>query len=168
MSIASYLSQLLNASGLITGSKIASSTIGLSNLSATGTPSASNFLRGDNTWAAVSAGTVTSVATGSGLTGGPITSSGTISLDVYTGSTVNNQTYPVGTTVLVTGISSININGSTAVWSPPAVGGSQFNMTNPGGAGTVSLTGTWRNRGLAYSVSVCSTVYYTFLVQRVA
>lgn len=50
MSIAAYLSNLLNSSGLIVGSKIASNTIGLSNLSATGTPSASNFLRGDNTW----------------------------------------------------------------------------------------------------------------------
>jgi hypothetical protein len=41
------------------------------------------FLRGDGTWAATVdnySGTVTSIATGSGLTGGTITSSGTISL----------------------------------------------------------------------------------------
>jgi hypothetical protein len=40
----------------------------------------SKFLRGDNTWQTVSSGsgTVTSVATGAGLSGGPITGSGTI------------------------------------------------------------------------------------------
>lgn len=42
--------------GTITGTDIASSTIGLGNLSATGTPGSSNFLRGDNTWAAPSGG----------------------------------------------------------------------------------------------------------------
>jgi hypothetical protein len=39
-----------------------------------------NFLRADGTWA-TPAGSVTSIATGTGLTGGPITSTGTISLD---------------------------------------------------------------------------------------
>ncbi len=44
----------------------------------------SNFLRADGTWQApggAGGGTVTSVATGTGLTGGPITGTGTISLD---------------------------------------------------------------------------------------
>jgi Chaperone of endosialidase len=50
---------------------------------ASGTASSSTYLRGDQTWASVSAGgsgTVTSVASGTGLVGGPITSSGTLSL----------------------------------------------------------------------------------------
>ena len=38
----------------ITNAKMADDAIGLAELSATGTPSSSNFLRGDNTWAAAS------------------------------------------------------------------------------------------------------------------
>ncbi len=70
MSIAAYLSNLLNSSGLIAGSKIASNTIELSNLSATGTPSASNFLRGDNTWASPTAVTVVTLGTTTATTSG--------------------------------------------------------------------------------------------------
>ena len=46
------------------------------------------------------AGTVTNVATGSGLTGGPITSSGTISLDTAYGDTVNPYGSKTANTVL--------------------------------------------------------------------
>ena len=55
--------------GIITSAKIADSTIGLADLSATGTKNATTFLRGDNTWGAVS-------------TSGTIVSS---TSDVYTG-----------------------------------------------------------------------------------
>jgi fibronectin-binding autotransporter adhesin len=66
----------------ITGGTITGSGTITGDLSATGTPSASTFLRGDNTWATPGGGgTVTSVASGTGLTGGPITSSGTLSVD---------------------------------------------------------------------------------------
>jgi len=66
----------------VTGGTITTSGTVTADLSATGTPSASNFLRGDNTWAApAGGGTVTSVASGTGLTGGPITGSGTLSID---------------------------------------------------------------------------------------
>jgi len=44
------------------------------------TGDATKFLRGDGTWAAGGTGTVTSVATGNGLSGGPITNTGTIDL----------------------------------------------------------------------------------------
>jgi hypothetical protein len=43
-------------SGVVTGAKIASATIDLSNLSATGTKDNTTFLRGDNTWAVPSGG----------------------------------------------------------------------------------------------------------------
>jgi len=47
----------------------------------TGTPSSSTYLRGDGTWATISgSGTVTNIATGTGLTGGPITTTGTIAI----------------------------------------------------------------------------------------
>ena len=51
---------------------------GLVPLSGGGT---TNFLRADGTWAAPAGGTVTSVGTGYGLSGGPITSTGTIVVD---------------------------------------------------------------------------------------
>lgn len=56
--------------------------IAIADLSATGTPSSSTYLRGDNTWATVGgSGTVTSIIAGTGLTGGTITTSGTIAID---------------------------------------------------------------------------------------
>jgi hypothetical protein len=143
MSIASYLSQLLNSSGLVPGSKIASSAIGLSQLTATGTPSSSNFLRGDNTWAAAGTGTVTSVATGTGLTGGPITTTGTISL-VTTYGAVGTYTfaYPSG--------SATYTGGQTAAGSGLRI--AQFAIST-GCSGYVSMTagaslsGTWQCMG---------------------
>ena len=56
--------------------------IAMSDIVATGTPSASTYLRGDGSWQAVSGGgggTVTSITAGTGLSGGTITTSGTIS-----------------------------------------------------------------------------------------
>lgn len=55
--------QTITLSGAVTGSgtttiatTLASSTVGITNLSATGTPSSTTYLRGDNTWATVSGG----------------------------------------------------------------------------------------------------------------
>lgn len=56
--------------------------IAMSDIVATGTPSASTYLRGDGSWSTVSGGgggTVTSITAGTGLSGGTITTSGTIS-----------------------------------------------------------------------------------------
>ncbi|MGY8805827.1 MAG: hypothetical protein ACKVK6_16530, partial [bacterium] len=53
-------------------------------LSATGTPSASTFLRGDNTWATAGSGSVTSVGlsmpTAFTITNSPVTSTGTLTV----------------------------------------------------------------------------------------
>jgi hypothetical protein len=55
--------QSISISGAVTGSgstaittTLANSVVGISNLSASGTPSATTYLRGDNTWATVSGG----------------------------------------------------------------------------------------------------------------
>jgi len=80
--------QTIALSGDVTGTgstaittTISAGAVDIAMLSATGTPSATTFLRGDNTWATpAGSGTVTSVATGTGLTGGTITTTGTISL----------------------------------------------------------------------------------------
>lgn len=84
---ATYLTanQSITLSGAVTGSgttaittTLANSVVGIANLSATGTPSATTYLRGDNTWATVSGGgggTVTSVAALTlGTTGTDLTS----------------------------------------------------------------------------------------------
>ena len=60
------------------------------------TGSTSTFLRNDGTWATVGggSGTVTSVGSGAGLTGGAITSSGSLSIDyAYSGTWTANQTF---------------------------------------------------------------------------
>ena len=49
--------------GGVTGTQIANSTIAVGKLSATGTPGASNFLRGDNSWAAVNFSNLVGTAT---------------------------------------------------------------------------------------------------------
>lgn len=64
---------------------IDNSTVTVSKINATGTPSGTTFLRGDGTWSAPSgSGTVTQVDSGTGLTGGPITSTGTLSVSFGT------------------------------------------------------------------------------------
>ena len=52
------------AANAVTGAKIATATIPVSKLSATGTPSTTTFLRGDNSWAAAGTGTVTTLSSG--------------------------------------------------------------------------------------------------------
>ena len=83
-------------------------------LSATGTPSASTFLRGDNTWATAGSGSVTSVGlsmpTAFTITNSPVTSAGTLTV---TGA---------GTTLQY-------IDGTGALQTFPAVGGTYTNST---------------------------------------
>ena len=82
----------INASAAIDGSKLDVELDDLSNVSVA-SPSTDEFLKWNGTtWVPGSvegAGTVLNVATGTGLTGGPITSSGTISVD--TGGIGTNQ-----------------------------------------------------------------------------
>lgn len=65
---------------------VANGAITMTKIGATGTPSASTYLRGDGTWATVSggSGTVTGITAGTGLTGGTITTSGTLAVSYGT------------------------------------------------------------------------------------
>jgi hypothetical protein len=100
------------------------------------------------------AGTVTSVATNNGLTGGTITTSGTIGLDVYNGTTVNYASYAIGTSVFVganlNSYSTFYVNASTTIYSANSTGcvtlRPSFGQSSLG-AGSTALAGTWRARG---------------------
>lgn len=74
------------------------------------------FLRGDGSWADPAddySGTVTSIATGSGITGGPITTSGTISL-----TPINDQTLLANLSGVSAAPSEYNISELTPYLSP--------------------------------------------------
>lgn len=108
-------------------------------------------------------GTVTSVATGNGLTGGTITSTGTISLDYYTGSTSTNTSYPIGTYLFM-----VNNNTGTTNSSVPnmRVNNAYTYFQNSTVAGT-ALSGTWRWRGYGI-LDACNNSAGASLVQRTA
>ena len=115
-------------------------------------------------WSTV-VGTVYQLETTGGLTGGPITSTGTISLNLYTGGVADNTNYPVGTTVSVyTGIGSA---GQRQVSSTQIIYSGNLNGVE--GVSGSPLSGTWRNRGLCGTDyrSPAETRYY-YLYQRVA
>ena len=127
-----------NASNLTTG------TVGTARL-ASGTANSTTYLRGDQTWATVSGG-VTSITAGNGLSGGTITSSGTIALDYYTGTSATNGSYPVGSYIMGNESFTNTLNSSAAVWLSPSASNITF-VNFQGGGNWISVAGTWRSRG---------------------
>lgn len=124
----------LNASNLATG------TVGTARL-ATGTANSTTYLRGDQTWATVSGG-VTSITAGNGLTGGTITTSGTIALDFYTGSVSTNTSFPIGSYLYSqNGTAGLNNNASRTLYA-----GAGNRITDSSGVGS-AISGTWVARG---------------------
>jgi fructose-1,6-bisphosphatase len=119
---------------------------------------------GTSTYWSTIVGTITQVNTAAGIIGGPITSTGTISLDLYSGSSAVNTNYPVGTTVSV--YTGTNAGGQRTVATTETI--YTDNLNGIAGASGSPLIGTWRNRGL------CGTDYrspseirYYYLYQRV-
>lgn len=110
---------------------LGSAVVGITQLSATGTPSASTYLRGDNTWATIpagNAGTVTSITAGTGLTGGTITSSGTIATDytstpTWTGSHIwqNNAASNTLTPYITLANNTTGLTASGTVYYSPTL-----------------------------------------------
>lgn len=126
-----------------------------------------NILQSNGTtWQSVAPATtgVTSITAGNGLTGGTITSTGTIALDFYTGTAVNNSSYPIGSYISVRDTSSgWYVNSTFTIFSPPTSGEQFFNPSSQG-TGSSALTGTWRSRGQTGNAG-CGGY---FLFQRVA
>ena len=107
---------------------------------------------GKPSWTTAASGGVTSITAGSGLTGGTITTSGTIALDVYTGTSFNNTSFPVGTTVSAQGASAFQMNESSTLWVATAgcgagIGAVFAQGSNPSSGYFGSLAGTWNSRG---------------------
>ena len=105
--------------------------IGVSALSATGTPTATTYLRGDNTWATIAGGgsvTTVSVVTANGISG-----------------TVSNPTTTPAITLSLGAISPASVNASGGI-TGTTIGGtlttaSQPNITTLGSLGTITVTG---------------------------
>jgi hypothetical protein len=110
----------------------------------------------NNAWTSLASGSgVTSIATGTGLTGGPITSTGTISIDstvvTLTGTqTLTNKTIS-GASNTLTNIANASLTNSTI--SGVALGGNLFDLT----AGT----GVSFNAGTTYNGSAAITINAT-------
>jgi hypothetical protein len=118
---------------------------------------AGNLLTSNGTtWTstAPAASGVTSVATGNGLTGGTITSSGTLSLDYYTGTDRDNTSYPIGTYLFVAYTPNVGVgvrNASSTIYGYTGGLNNAFyvfgNFAPAGGLTGFTLSGTWRARG---------------------
>ncbi|AWM38681.1 hypothetical protein GobsT_31300 [Gemmata obscuriglobus] len=121
-------------------------TLLIGDLPGTGTPSSSTYLRGDGTWATPSgSGTVTSVnltAPAAGLTvsGGPITSSGSITLALAD---------DLAALEALTGTNTLYYRSGASTWSAVTIG-SGLSFTG----GTLSATGGGGGSGTVTSVGI--------------
>lgn len=123
------------------------------------------------TVSATGGGTVTSVSGTNGLTG-TVTTSGSLSLDVYTGSTKGNTSYPIGTNLILgnaqAGGTAVKLASSSPLWVYTGGCACQGNYVYSGqvGGGYSQLAGTWRGRG-AVVTNTCPPTAFT-LMQRTA
>ena len=98
-------------------------------ISATGTPSSTNYLRGDGSWQTVTGG-VTSITAGTGLSGGTITSTGTIAVDYTTWKTgLSAQAMTV--TSLSDSSGTISFDASTSRMATVTMSGTGRTFSNP-------------------------------------
>jgi len=112
------------------------------------------------TWTSGGAG-VTSAVAGNGITVSGATGAVTISLDVYTGTTQNNTSYPIGTTVFLTNTGG----GANSTIANLRVNNTHGYFANTTGAGYTAISGTWRCRG--QQVDGCNNPMYG-ICQRVS
>jgi hypothetical protein len=133
----------------------------------TGTPnfvapgSNGNILTSNGTtWtsAAPASGGVTSLTAGNGITVSASTGAVTVSQDIYTGSTANNTSFPVGTTILANnGLQSVLLNATQTIRFGQASNPYSYQWSNTSFS---ALSGTWRCRG--FMNGPCSEAGYLF------
>ena len=98
-----------------------------------------------------SGGGVTSAVAGNGITVSGATGAVTFSQDFYTGTAVQNTSYPIGTYLLMArggGATPMVINGSISTFCEGNGGTASCYYGASIGTGSVALSGTWRGRGM--------------------
>jgi hypothetical protein len=133
------------------------------------TGSVVTFLRNDGTWATPAgggSGTVTSVATGTGLTGGPITTTGTVALanTAVTAGSYTAANITVDAQGRLTAAASGSAGGGTvtsvSVVTANGLAGTVATSTStPAITLTTSVTGVLKGNGSAISAAVAGTDY---------
>jgi hypothetical protein len=99
------------------------------------------------TWTSASS-VVTSAVAGNGITVSGATGAVTISQDIYTGSTYNYTSYPIGTYLYITNQAVYpSINGTQTIKVSSAEQTVFYAGSNPYGGTEYTLAGTWRSRG---------------------
>jgi len=115
-------------------------------------------------------GGVTSAVAGNGITVSGATGAVTFSQDIYTGSTSNNTSFPIGSYIIIgwggTATQVLNNSSFTPYVYNNSSYANEYYNSNPSGSGRVALSGTWRTRG-AVQNSGC-TQGGGFLGQRTA
>lgn len=129
------------ANSAVTTAKIADANVTIAKLSATGTPSSTTYLRGDNTWATVSSGGVTSAVAGNGISVSGATGAVTFSLAAPSYNTVGSY---------ITGYCAPNGSSAITSGSTYSAGTGTFQVQAYEiwqGQTTNNLSGTWRWMG---------------------
>jgi len=149
------------------------SKINVASITATGTANSTTYLRGDGAWATVSggggSGTVTSVNANSTIgftfTGGPVTTSGTLTLSGPTPGTSGNVLTSNGSswisgTLTQTSKAWVNFNGTLASPITPRANYNVSSVTK-NGTGDYTLNFTNALADANYSISGSSSVFTT-------
>lgn len=129
-----------------------------------------NYTKANGQAVVAPAAGVTSAVAGNGITVSSATGAVTISQDFYSGTTVNNNSYPVGSYLVlstVTGNPTPSVAATSTLYTPPSSGSTYFTNISQG-AGSSACAGTWRSRGAIAANFACSVNYSGYLMQRTA
>jgi len=115
-----------------------------------------------------SAGGVTSLVAGNGITVSSSTGAVTVSQNIYTGTSSANTSFPVGTYLCaLKGGSVVNITQTTTVYGQSTNDYYTTAANSPFSTNIGPLAGTWNCRGRTVSGLPCEGVY-GYVVQRTA